>query len=165
MTSYIKETQNKDIDYKYEENILNKNEKVKPLNIQLMSKLSFSNNRFRINNKLYRIRIKSIHEIPNNRVGILTEFYLLIHSLNTFKLIKKLEPDWKSIILEDKKIRYCPLFDFIILKNNDLVIWNSIKIFFYHLKSKEYKQYQTINEYNQGTNKKNILIMIIFLFI
>ena len=141
------------MDYKNEESFLNPNSKEKPLNIQLMSKLSFSDNRIKIDKKKYRITIKNIHELPYNRIGILTEFYLLIHSLNTFKLINKLEPDLKLIISEDKKIDFCPLFDFIVLKNNDLVIWNSKIIFFYSLTTQEYKQYQTINEYNLGENK------------
>ena len=141
------------MDYKNEESFLNPNSKEKPLNIQLMSKLSFSDNRIKIDKKRYRITIKNIHELPYNRIGILTEFYLLIHSLNTFKLINKLEPDLKLIISEDKKIDFCPLFDFIVLKNNDLVIWNSKIIFFYSLTTQEYKQYQTINEYNLGENK------------
>lgn len=154
MESYInKETHKKDIDYKNEESTLNPNTKVAPLNFQIMSKLSF-NKYIDINNKRYKIRIKSVHELPNNRIGILTRFNLLIYSLNTFKLIKKLEPDLKLIFFEDKKIGKSTLIDFLVLKNNDLVIWNSVIIFFYNLKSKEYKLYQTINEYNPKIDKE-----------
>ena len=150
MSSCIKKTKNEDEYNKKEKSTLNE----KPLNIQLISKLSFQRGDIDINNKRYAIEIRSVHELPNNRIGILTEFYLLIHSLNTMKLIKKLEPDLKLILLEDKDIGYSPLYDFTVLKNNDLVIWNSIIIFFYKLNCKEYKLYQTINEYNLGTDKE-----------
>ena len=139
--------------YKREENTLNHIAKESTLNIQLMSKYSFPTHDIFIDNKRYTIEINSVHELTYNRIGILTSFYLLIHSLNSFKLIKKLEPDLKLILLEDKEIGYSPLVDFIILKNNDLIIWNSIIIFLYNLQSKEYKLFQTINEYNQGTVK------------
>lgn len=165
MNSYIEEAKKNDIDYKKEESTLKLTIKVKPLNplnIQLLTKYSFIKKYININKRQYRINIKSVHELPNNRIGILTNFYLLIHSLNSFKLINKIEPDLKLVILDKKKHYpyYYPLFDFLVLKNNDLVIWNSKIIFFYNLKSKEY--YQTINEYNQGKDKSECEIKTVF---
>lgn len=102
-------------------------------------------------------KIFTVKELSKNRVAILFNNNILeIYNSNTFSKINEIKVNVSpSENLE--KIGYKNLvFDFIELKNFDLVFWTVEAIYFYNLSEKEYTQYQIINESTQeeGNNQK-----------
>ena len=87
-------------------------------------------------NKIYRI-----YELSDRRIAIL-DYNLTdvkIYSLKTGKIITKMNKEKIKKIIE--------------LKNKDIVLNSSHEIYIYKLlPNKNYELYQTINEFNQGTN-------------
>ena len=101
-------------------------------------------------------RIITIKEISKNCIGILFDNNSLsIYNTNTFSKVNEIKINVPQIKEENddgyyrrsripKEIAY----NFIVLKNSDLVLWTLKRIFFYKASEKdfEYKQYQTIDE-------------------
>ena len=90
-----------------------------------------------------------IHELSNDRIGILSKLFLYIYSLNTFKqidIIKMQLPKNSAFKLfgEEKHYEDDTKKDFLELYNNDIVIWSRNLILFYKLTNKGYECYQTI---------------------
>jgi len=76
------------------------------------------------------ISVTSIYILKNNNIGIiLDKKYLSIYSSNTFKLINSIEPRKNYSIINE--VEFLELIDFIKLKNNDLLLWNSENIIIY----------------------------------
>ena len=84
--------------------------------------------------------ILKINELSNNRLGILLPNSLLIYNLNNFKKIDEIQLPFIGRYYNDDKI-----FNFLELKNSDLVLISSEKILFYKLSEKSYLLNQTIN--------------------
>ena len=122
---------------------------INPLSLQLKLALTFIDTKKE--EYSYPPWITFIHKLKNNNIGIiLNEKYLSIYSSNTFKLIYSIEPKKNTEIINEDE--YFELIDFIELKNNDLLLWNSKIIIIYKQIKKSYKLFQVINEFKQGTN-------------
>lgn len=118
-----------------------KNEENKEFDsLQTITKMTFGN------------QIIKIKELSNKRFGVLLTNSLLIYNLNTFKKLYEIELPKinKNNYYQEKGI-----FDFIELKNLDLVLWTSENILFYKLSENEYKLYQNINSFDE-TKKEEI---------
>lgn len=122
------------------------------LNLKINLNYSFIEKKF--------IFIDIIHELSNQRIGILSDFLLLIYSLNTFKQIdiiriKENELSTKPFIEFYSTYSYFDdtIKNFIELYNGDIIIYTSKIILIYELTKKGYKFLQKINGYNQGTTK------------
>ena len=85
-------------------------------------------------------RIFKIKEISNKRIGILLGNSLQIYNLNSFKKLDEIKLPISFDYYSDERI-----FDFIELKNSDIVLWSLKKIFFYQLSENKYNLYQTLN--------------------
>ena len=104
-------------------------EKTESNPLQIISKLTFEERIFKIN------------ELSNKRFGILLSASLLVYNLNNFKKLYEIKlPIINQGYYDEKGIS-----DFIELKNSDLVLWSTEKIFFYQLSENEYKQFQEID--------------------
>ena len=112
--------------------------KIKPLLIKLYLKLDFE------------VIINIIHELSNERVGILSTDSLLIYSQTPFKQINQIIFDY-SLINDSNKF-----INFIELKNSDLVLWTLQSIVFYKLSGKKYEIYQIIYEYEEIEEIRNL---------
>lgn len=77
---------------------------------------------YKIGENTYRNYIIIVHEISNKKIGVLFNYFLLIYSLNNFKLLQMIEHDFKSQNEDD--IYNFELIDFIELQNGNLVLWN-----------------------------------------
>lgn len=81
--------------------------------LQITSKFSFDK------------KILKINELPNNRLGILFPDSLLIYNLNNFQKIDEMQLPFTDINYNDDKI-----FNFLELKNSDLVYYHPKKYYF-----------------------------------
>ena len=159
-----KKTQNSEKDEKIPKEI----KETEPIKFQLISKMDIVNmeqsEKISSNSKedefgyMEQIQqIITIKEISNNNIGILYDNNTLsIYNTNTFKKINTI----KFVIPEPKeekenkndysyeRDRKEIVYNFIVLKNHDLVFWTLKRIFIYKLSEKEheYKLYQTIDE-------------------
>ena len=100
---------------------------------------------------LFRLKegILKINELSNKRIGILLNNSFLVYNLNNFKKLYEIKlPIISQGYCDDKGI-----FDFIELKNSDLVLWSTEKIFLYQLLENEYKLYQEIDKFETGENE------------
>ena len=118
-----------------EKDIINDKEKKEPHSFQIISKMEFEN------------KIIKINELSNKRFGILLNDSLLIYNLNNFKKLYEIE-------LPIKKNYDDGIFDFIELKNCDLVLWSLNKVFFYQLSENEYKLYQNVDGESEKEEEK-----------
>ena len=106
------------------------------LSLQLTTKFSFEKN-----------KIFKINELSNQRIGILWKESFLIDGLKNFKKLYEIKlPISKDYYTEG-------VFDFIELKNSDLVIFSSDKILIYQKSGKKYQLYQIINS-SEGVKEK-----------
>ena len=127
------ETKNENKGEKEEENNL-KNIELPP--VQIISKQTFD-----------KKKIINIKELSNGRIGILFEDSLLIEDIKTSKKIDEIE---LAI-----KMRYDEgVFDFIELKNSELILWSSETIYVYQIIDDKYKLYQNINESEEEKEKR-----------
>ena len=112
-------------------------EKTESNPLQIISKLKFDEG------------ILKINELSNKRIGILLNNSFLVYNLNNFKKLYEIKlPIISQGYYDDKGI-----FDFIELKNSDLVLWSTEKIFLYQLLENEYKLYQEIDKFETGENE------------
>ena len=153
---------------------------------QEISQKELSNDKSKISFQLQlKINFKSdlnkINILQNNRIGIIYNNFLIIYSLYNFLEISRIIPECPKNEKpnENGKDKNGPqkdeeekneggdddnedrneledLKNFIELKNKDLVLWTSRIILFYSLYEKNYKLYQTIDEFNE----KNFLIFM-----
>ena len=91
-------------------------------------------------------KLKKIHELSNQNLGILLDEKLIIICSKTFKTIKIIEPD-RSEIVSKKSFMGNKFIDFIELKNCDIVLWTSNVILIY---DKECNLIQRIDEAEDG---------------
>ena len=93
-------------------------------------------------------KIIKINELSNKSIGILLDDSFQIYNLNNLKKINEMQ---LPIISYDsnKKIK-----DFIELKNSDLILFSSKKIFFYKLSGKKYKLYHSIDKFEENDENK-----------
>ena len=84
--------------------------------------------------------IEKIKELSNKRIGILLENSLRIYNIDSFKKLEEI----KIPNLSDKYSYGKEIFDFIELKNSDLVLWSPEYIFFYQKTDDKYNCYQKI---------------------
>jgi hypothetical protein len=102
-------------------------------------------------------RIITIKEISKNYIGILFDNNSLsIYNTNTFSKVNEIKinvPQVKEEENDDGYYRRSRIpkeiaYNFIVLKNSDLVLWTLKRIFFYKASEKdfEYKLYQTVDE-------------------
>ena len=78
--------------------------------------------------------IEKIKELSNKRIGILLENSLRIYNIDSFKKLEEI----KIPNLSDKYSYGKEIFDFIELKNSDLVLWSPEYIFFYQKTDDKY---------------------------
>ena len=90
-------------------------------------------------------KILKIKELSNKRIGILLNDSLSIYYINNFKKSDEI----KLPIEED-------YFDFIELKNSDLVLWSHDKIILYQMSGNKYQLYQNIKDLEET---KEIFLM------
>ena len=84
--------------------------------------------------------IEKIKELSNKRIGILLENSLRIYKIDSFKKLEEIEiPNLNDSYSIGKRI-----FNFIELKNSDLVLWSPEYIFFYQKTDDKYNCYQKI---------------------
>ena len=125
-----------------------KNKKINSLSFELSLKFNFDN----------EDAIISVHEISNNRIGILSLKLLSIYSLKTFSKIDQIDYENKykkcDIILDSDIIENFNCSNFLELKNFDLVLWTNEFIYLYKLCNKKYILYQKIFEMPQNDEKK-----------
>ena len=122
-------------------------EKTESNPLQIISKLKFDEG------------ILKINELSNKRIGILLNNSFLVYNLNNFKKLYEFKlPIINQGYYDDKGI-----FDFIELKNSDLVLWSTEKIFLYQLLENEYKLYQEIDKFE--AEKKEVLKFDYFFFL
>ena len=112
---------------------IDKNKKINSLSFELSLKFNFD----------HEDDIISVHEISNNRIGILSLKLLSIYSLKTFSKIDQIDYGNKNKNLNLK----CS--NFLELKNFDLVLWTNEFIYLYKLCNKKYILYQKIYEISQ----------------
>jgi len=88
--------------------------------------------------KYFNEKIIKIHELSNNRIGVLFNYSLEIYSLDDLKNtnVIKLNDDYKTNSLKN----------FFELENFDIILWSSKNIFFYQFFKQKYELYQIINE-------------------
>jgi hypothetical protein len=103
--------------------------------VQIISKQTFDKN-----------RIIKIKELSNGRIGILFEDSLLIENIKTSKKIDEIK--LPVIMHYDEGI-----FDFIELKNSELILWSSKTIYVYQIIDDKYNLYQNINESEEEKEK------------
>ena len=84
--------------------------------------------------------IEHINELSNKRIAILLEHSLRIYNIDSFKKLEEIEiPNLNDSYSVGKRI-----FNFIELKNSDLVLWSPEYIFFYQKSEDKYNLYQKI---------------------
>ena len=85
-------------------------------------------------------QIYRIYGLSNERIAVIYTYknILKIYSLKNGKFINKIEHEYIKNVTE--------------LKNRDLIICTEHFIYIYKLSNKKYELYQTINEFEQGTN-------------
>ncbi len=127
------EIKNENISEKEEDNNLNK---IELPSVQIISKQTFDKN-----------RIIKIKELSNGRIGILFEDSLLIENIKTSKKIDEIK--LPVIMHYDEGI-----FDFIELKNSELILWSSETIYVYQIIDDKYNLYQNINESEEEKEKR-----------
>ena len=127
------EIKNENISEKEEDNNLNK---IELPSVQIISKQTFDKN-----------RIIKIKELSNGRIGILFEDSLLIENIKTSKKIDEIK--LPVIMHYDEGI-----FDFIELKNSELILWSSKTIYVYQIIDDKYNLYQNINESEEEKEKR-----------
>ena len=127
------EIKNENISEKEEDNNLNK---IELPSVQIISKQTFDKN-----------RIIKIKELSNGRIGILFEDSLLIENIKTSKKIDEIK--LPVIMHYDEGI-----FDFIELKNSQLILWSSETIYVYQMIDDKYNLYQNINESEEEREKR-----------
>ena len=127
------EIKNENISEKEEDNNLNK---IELPSVQIISKQTFDKN-----------RIIKIKELSNGRIGILFEDSLLIENIKTSKKIDEIK--LPVIMHYDEGI-----FDFIELKNSQLILWSSETIYVYQMIDDKYNLYQNINESEEEKEKR-----------
>ena len=98
--------------------------------------------------------VRKIKQIDDGRILILYYELFEVYDIKTkkrlFRTVLKLEKD-------NNNRYYDNIFnDFIELKNKDLVLWSSGKIFYYNKGKNNYKLSQVINELTQQLNKTKI---------
>lgn len=106
--------------------------------------------KFQLMNSYSRFRdIKKIKEIEGKRLIILFDCDFLISDIKTGKTICKIKG-----IYERERPRYYDnmFYDFIVLKNQDLILWSRGKIFYYKKSDNNYELSQIINEVKQQKN-------------
>jgi len=106
---------------------------------------------YKVGENTYRNDIIILHELSNKKFGVLCNYFLLIYSLNNFKLLQIIEQDCKSI--NENNITNFELIDFIELKNGNLVLWNRREILINKFIRQKYELDQKINEFKQGTKR------------
>lgn len=112
---------------------------INPFVFQLSLKMNFDNK------KIYAIK-----ELSKNRIGILFNNNILeIYNSITFLKINEIKVNVSPSKNAEENGYKNLAFDFIELKNYDLVFWTIETIYFYKLSEKEYLQYQEINESTQ----------------
>ena len=120
-------------------------EKTESNPLQIISKLKFDEG------------ILKINELSNKRIGILLNNSFLVYNLNNFKKLYEIKlPIISQGYYDDKGI-----FDFIELKNSDLVLWSTEKIFLYQLLEKNISYIKKLINLKQ--EKMKFLKMIFFL--
>ena len=87
------------------------------LNFQITSTFNFENS-----------KILKIKELSNKKIGILLNDSLSIYYINNFKKSEEIELPIVKRYSKDERI-----FDFIELKNSDLVLWAPDKILLYQI--------------------------------
>ena len=127
------EIKNENKGEKKEENNLNNLELP---SVQIISKQTFD-----------KKRIIKIKELSNGRIGILFEDSLLIEDIKTSKKIDEIK--LPVIMHYDEGI-----FDFIELKNSELILWSSKTIYVYQIIDDKYNLYQNINESEEEKEKR-----------
>ena len=127
------EIKNENISEKEEDNNLNK---IELPSVQIISKQTFD-----------KKRIIKIKELSNGRIGILFEDSLLIENIKTSKKIDEIK--LPVIMHYDEGI-----FDFIELKNSELILWSSETIYVYQIIDDKYNLYQNINESKEEKEKR-----------
>ena len=127
------EIKNENIGEKEEENNL-KNIELPP--VQIISKQTFD-----------KKKIINIKELSNGRIGILFEDSLLIENIKTSKKIDEIK--LPVIMHYDEGI-----FEFIELKNSQLILWSSETIYVYQIIDDKYNLYQNINESEEEKEKR-----------
>ena len=104
--------------------------------VQIISKQTFD-----------KKKIIKIKELSNGRIGILFEDSLLIEDIKTSKKIDEIK--LPVIMHYDEGI-----FDFIELKNSQLILWSSETIYVYQMIDDKYNLYQNINEKEEEKEKR-----------
>ena len=113
----------------------------KNIDFQLMSRANLYNN------------IKKIKEISGGRILILFDDFFVIINIKTKKQICEIKSKFEK---ESNKYYENLFFDFIELKNKDLILWSKEKIFYYKKSGDNYDISQVINELKQQRNKTKL---------
>ena len=118
----------------------NHNTNTESLNFQITSTFNFENS-----------KILKIKELSNKRIGILLNDSLSIYYINNFKKSEEIELPIVNGYSNDERI-----FDFIELKNSDLVLWAPDKILLYKISENKYQLYQTIKDLEEPKKIKDL---------
>ena len=110
------------------------------LNFQITSTFNFENS-----------KILKIKELSNKKIGILLNDSLSIYYINNFKKSEEIELPIVNGYSNDERI-----FDFIELKNSDLVLWAPDKILLYKISENKYQLYQTIKDLEEPKTIKDL---------
>ena len=91
-----------------------------------------------IMHQLEKEKIKTIHELSNNKIGVLIDYSLIIYSSKTFKVINSITLD-KKLLQGDYKDIFYSFKDFIQLQNNNLILNTNKSLFFIKVIDNNYK--------------------------
>ena len=109
------------MEHKGEEQVKNQIKETKENDKQ---KKEHSSLQITLNINFEKQKILKVHELSNKRIEILLQDLLLIYDLNTFKKLDEIKLPVVNLYNEG-------FFDFIELKNSDIVLWSPQEILFY----------------------------------
>ena len=126
-------------------------ESISKISTKDVPKINFN---FQMMFKSYIYRdINKIKEIEGGRILFLYDDFFIITNLKTKKQICLIKGNFKR---EHPRYYDTIFYDFIELKNRDLIIWSRGKIFHYKKSGDNYEIKQVINELEQQYNQKKI---------
>ena len=94
-------------------------------------------------------KILKIHELSNKRIGILLTDSLQIYNSKNFKKLEKINLPVSNNNSDER------VFDFIELKNSDLVLWSPKIILFYKISENKYSLCQNISKFKENKEEKD----------
>ena len=130
---------------KFDKKNKNKNQidVIEPISFEFVQKVDLAN--YYDNN--YNSSCKIIHELSNEKLGILFDNKLIVISTKTFKEIKIIKPSYDELNSNREISGNKLLVDFKELKNSGIVLWTSNVILFYDV---EYNLFQRVDETEHG---------------